>query len=600
MAIKLRTTSVNTKNHDETSRLRLHTIFMANFEDEIILRDPTGKFKILRGGRFYDWEPPKAKRIVPLPAKLVDQVLAKSGLKIKEDLKTRMAEILEAYQKDVRDKFETRNTLMREVESGGMGFTSEQADLVIEKIEEVTKREKGAKVKGVEKVEKEKEEAALVRKMVPKEAVLAVESPTSVAASVSTPKSVPKVLPSAMATAITSAPTVPSGVAEFVFSPADEAEILAHAQKLPQILTGLKPIEVTKFIDSIIRESGVDISEDKRKKLENILLTHLKDIRDGYETRAILLRAAEPEGLALSEEQTEKILAAARQKLKEFEDKLKEEEEERIRKTIEEERKKAEAVRQEAEEKVKEKINKRWSEITKRGVVPVAMPTELVSPPIGLRTKVLAITPPAPPSVLRAEEMVGQGKEREGAKEGNGPAESIRQKGDITSAPVTKITETSPLEAKKISAQVEEKPKPLEIFKPVVPPVVRRPIPQKNTRPRLDDVKYVPKLIGPVEELREMTLVDFRRLNSDPSVAAAKVKEKINLLEKESVTKKIAGIRAWQESEVSRLYLEISRESLTKGVPVNQVISLRASAGKPTLTADEYQAVMELNRALRY
>jgi hypothetical protein len=146
----------------------------------------------------------------------------------------------------------------------------------------------------------------------------------------------------------------------------------------------------------------------------------------------------------------------------------------------------------------------------------------------------------------------------------------------------------------------EEKPKPLQIFKQVSPQQIRRPVPQRDNRPRLDDVKYVPKLVGPVEELREMTLVDWRRLNANPALAAEKVKEKIGLLERESFTKKLDGIKAWQESEVNKIYLEIGRESLQKGLSVDKIIASRSAAGQPAITFEEYRAIMELNRYLRY
>ena len=57
------------------------------------------------------------------------------------------------------------------------------------------------------------------------------------------------------------------------------------------------------------------------------------------------------------------------------------------------------------------------------------------------------------------------------------------------------------------------------------------------------------KLTGPVEELRAITLVDFRRLSRDPSEAAMKIKDKIDLLTGESFEKRSAGIAAWTASE---------------------------------------------------
>lgn len=219
------------------------------------------------------------------------------------------------------------------------------------------------------------------------------------------------------------------------------------------------------------------------------------------------------------------------------------------------------------------------------------MPSELISPPIGLRPKALAVSPLAPPSVLGKQEI---------AEKKLPPAGMIQEIKREEKAP--RQTGGAVLSSPKVvpSVKIEGEPKPLEILKPAAPPVVRRPMPPRDNRPRLDDVKYVPKLVGPVEELREMTLVDFRRLAIEPETAADKIREKLRLLEKESITKKIDGVKAWQESEVNKIYKEISREVLEKGMPANQVISLRASANRTTMTAEEYRAVMELNQSLRY
>jgi len=208
----------------------------------------------------------------------------------------------------------------------------------------------------------------------------------------------------------------------------------------------------------------------------------------------------------------------------------------------------------------------------------MVLPKELVASSVGLQVKAAGVMPRAgvvPPQIAAAKNAP--------------PAASASPK----AAPF-------PTTAKVFDLPDEEKPKPLEIFKPVAPPQIRRPIPLQDERPRLDDVKYVPKLVGPVEELREMTLIDWRRLGATPVMAASKVKEKISLLERQSFGQKIAGIKAWQESEVNKLYLEIGRESLAKGVSADQIISERVSAGKTTLTGDDYRAAMELNRSLRY
>lgn len=119
-------------------------------------------------------------------------------------------------------------------------------------------------------------------------------------------------------------------------------------------------------------------------------------------------------------------------------------------------------------------------------------------------------------------------------------------------------------------------------------------------RPRLDDIRSAPRLIGPLEELQTMTLIDFRRLSADPATAMAKVRDKVALLEDQGFEKKIAAVNAWRSSPLSQLYLEISREALQTGSPVLPLLARRLSEGKEALTSEEWHAVMTLNAELRF
>ena len=53
------------------------------------------------------------------------------------------------------------------------------------------------------------------------------------------------------------------------------------------------------------------------------------------------------------------------------------------------------------------------------------------------------------------------------------------------------------------------------------------------------------------------------------------------------------------ESETNKLYLEMLRQSL-EGKPVADVIKEREAASQPVLSKAEFDAVMELNRNLRF
>ncbi len=119
-------------------------------------------------------------------------------------------------------------------------------------------------------------------------------------------------------------------------------------------------------------------------------------------------------------------------------------------------------------------------------------------------------------------------------------------------------------------------------------------------KPRVEEVKFTPRVTGPIEELGGMNLAEFRRMSKDPKMAVQKIKDKLELLGDEDYAKKIEGIKAWQESGINKLYLILLKESLMKGVAIDAIIEEKGKAGAETLTKDEFNAIMELNRDLRF
>lgn len=105
---------------------------------------------------------------------------------------------------------------------------------------------------------------------------------------------------------------------------------------------------------------------------------------------------------------------------------------------------------------------------------------------------------------------------------------------------------------------------------------------------------------GPIDELRQLSLKEFRRLGGSPADAAERLLEKIGLLEDESLIKKAEGVKAWQESEVYKTYLAIGAASMSERKPVEQVIREFRQAGKLYLAPEEFNVVADLNRKLSY
>lgn len=120
------------------------------------------------------------------------------------------------------------------------------------------------------------------------------------------------------------------------------------------------------------------------------------------------------------------------------------------------------------------------------------------------------------------------------------------------------------------------------------------------SKPKMEEIKFTPKIKGPVEELGAMVLEELRRMSKDPKMAIEKIKDKLELLGEENFTQKMRGIAAWQGSAVNKAYLDLLKESLARGVAPIAVIEEYAKAAKPTLTKEEFTAIMELNRSLRF
>ncbi|MCK5459949.1 hypothetical protein KAI52_02455 [Candidatus Parcubacteria bacterium] len=109
-----------------------------------------------------------------------------------------------------------------------------------------------------------------------------------------------------------------------------------------------------------------------------------------------------------------------------------------------------------------------------------------------------------------------------------------------------------------------------------------------------------PKLVGPIEELEYLSIEDFRNWSKDPMKAIKKIEEKIAVAGEKFLEKRILGIKAWKKSEINKLYLEILNDGLIKHKQTEEIIEEREKERKTVLSKDEFEAIMELNRRLRF
>lgn len=117
---------------------------------------------------------------------------------------------------------------------------------------------------------------------------------------------------------------------------------------------------------------------------------------------------------------------------------------------------------------------------------------------------------------------------------------------------------------------------------------------------KIEDVKVIPKTMGPVDEIKYLDLTSFRRLDKDPVGAVLKIKEKINFLESEQYSLRLQAIKAWRQCQINRLYLAIGEAAIAENRPVDQIIAANQAKGQDYLNNSEFEAIMSLNKELRF
>lgn len=114
----------------------------------------------------------------------------------------------------------------------------------------------------------------------------------------------------------------------------------------------------------------------------------------------------------------------------------------------------------------------------------------------------------------------------------------------------------------------------------------------------MHDMKPMPKVMGPLEELRFLDLVNFRRLGKTPEDSILKILSKIKLLEKDGYDRLVSGVKAWRQSPINRLYLRLGQEAVVKGKSFKEIVEEHQQTGSDNLNMKEIEAIVSLNSKL--
>lgn len=352
---------------------------------------------------------------------------------------------------------------------------------------------------------------------------------------------------------------------DFFFSPEDEEEIKELVKKAGEPKDEKATLVNTeRKLNKILEEVGINFgSEVLADRFKNILKTYLSGIRDRIETKETLKKSMEQGGLGFDLDSAEDVLTVADSHLKE---------EGRTQMPV-------------PPKKIK-----------------VPEDNNLVSKPKEINGQKDKITSLKDIGVRDFDYDFSRFTKKESVTldtthELPSPEETAKENAQLAAKKEIKIEEKTPSfrRAELQSPRKIEEPEPTEpskiSFRPSTPP---------QGKVKVEDVKFVPKTMGPVEELKFMDLTNFRRLSKDPLAATRKIEGKIKLLEEERYIKRIEGIRAWRLSPVNKLYLNMGAESISQGKPINVIIEERKNKGEPCLESAEFEAIMDLNKELRF
>lgn len=311
-----------------------------------------------------------------------------------------------------------------------------------------------------------------------------------------------------------------------------------EVQKIATAKSISAAVDLGIYVEAVILESGLQLNDEAVKnKLKNVVLARLKHVREKPDTKSVLVRRVAEGGLGFSEGDADKLILLMEEKLKIIE----------------------------AENKSKQPE------------------TEL-------------------------DKLIKQSEDiYDFSKKDEEEAEDLDKKVDYHEELADQLEEEKPelTKAPEISQLIEQptiKPKEdLDIKKDTIGSsgVIRKTV-SDSPRPKMEDVRQVSHLRSPIDELRYLGISELRRAGTNSLDNIKMIKEKVDALGEESFIKKVEGIKAWRQSPLYKLYVDIGRESMETGKSISRVIDIKTSAGTETLSLLEFEKITDLNKEMKY
>lgn len=419
-----------------------------------------------------------------------------------------------------------------------------------------------------------------------------------------------------------------------------KTEIFSAVADYVGLETETKTLDLYQDIDAFIKEAGLIISSEFLiERLKKILATYLKGVRSRIDTRQALSKSVDTGGLGLSDLEIDRVLKICDAKHVKYEEAASKSE------TSLQTSKRLEAIITGSDKSNLSNDNKsaKLSNIPaqeydlKKALA--SGETKKISPPATSSASPQIDDGAAPLTVsaikpsLAQEDATKIDTEKKIVTSTDVLPEKITPEAPIVRKPdnaslfkklFTESQKQSPAGSIKFATKAdEEKAEAItseQVAKPSISPAqsakidnigadsaslnretratINRPSTIKLDKSKMQDVRVVPKIMGPIEELQFLDLINFRRLGQTPEEITTKIFNKVKMLKRDGYEKMIIGITAWKKSPVSLLYLKIVQEAIVAGITLQQAISARQSQNQDYLEIEEINAIIKLNSRL--
>ncbi len=113
--------------------------------------------------------------------------------------------------------------------------------------------------------------------------------------------------------------------------------------------------------------------------------------------------------------------------------------------------------------------------------------------------------------------------------------------------------------------------------------------------PTVNDISARPFELTPVDEIRYITLTDFRRSSGNPTDAALRLEQKFNNIRDESIVSYLEALEAWRQAPLYTAYLTRVGVALAGGKTIAE-----PTVDAATIQFNEIQALISMEERLPY